>query len=576
MTTAIQGAYVPFTCSNLTQTVTRSGSTWVGLNALDLVTSTINFSRVYTLTFTISGTAYPSSISIESIQANGITITRVSPTVITISSEYINSEGVKINNWAYFKLLLKYLRVVTDNSVWPNPACTISTSITDGTTTLTGALTVSSREATLSTPTLTTNRNNTFSVTLNWTASTANFGTWSNQYYIYKDNTITPIAIITGNPGYTDTSADKNQHTYYIKAVDPIIESSLASSIVNSLEYFMIYGSTSLATAKNSTWTVRTLPAGSSWNRPVVGNLILTTTNAATTNAATSIDGVIWSSVSMPSVGPWTAGVWGNNKFISLKDGSTNQYATSNDGITWTSRTLPVTSTWNRLAYDNNLFILLSSNQNYCYTSTDGITWTSRILPSVATYDYGQPKFGNGKWIICGYSAGLATSTDGITWTQQAGATTTIAGSGNSNSAKYANGKWVLAGYINSIFYSSDAISWTGVTLPAGATGTAFMYGPPVYESNKWVVLRGGTSKSSVCYSSDGVSWTAVTLSGGSWGATPYAWQGPESSNGIFKILTSGNVLYTSTDGVTWTLETYPLGETARGISNTSNPVWPN
>jgi len=139
MTTALQGPYVAFTCTNLTQTLSYTeGVSSVSIPDLVFIPSTSNYSRVYTLTLTINAPSQAASILLSCSLLNGLSLTRVG-NVYTISSQYTNSEGIVINNWPYFMLALKNLSMVAANSDL-GESFSIATSITDETTTLTGSL----------------------------------------------------------------------------------------------------------------------------------------------------------------------------------------------------------------------------------------------------------------------------------------------------------------------------------------------------------------------------------------------------------------------------------------------------
>jgi hypothetical protein len=218
--TSIQGPYTAHTATNLTQTITRISSAQA-ISSIILTPSPNNYTRVYTLTFTISGLATPSNISIDSTIANGIPFTRVSSTVITVSSQYNLPNGVTVNNWPYFQLLLQNLRIITSGSTWPNPAFTISTSLSDGTTSLTGSISVGSLNAVSpTTPTLSATRPSASSVALTWTLSTQSTGTGVTGYYIYKNGSSTPTVDVTSGLTWTDSSAGTGVTTYMVRAHD--------------------------------------------------------------------------------------------------------------------------------------------------------------------------------------------------------------------------------------------------------------------------------------------------------------------------------------------------------------------
>lgn len=560
MTTAIQGAYVPFTCSNLTQTVTRSGSTWVGLNALDLVTSTTNFSRVYTLTFTISGTAYPSSISIESIQANGITITRVSPTVITISSEYTNSEGVKINNWAYFKLLLKYLRVVTDNSVWPNPACTISTSITDGTTTLTGALTVSSLSAIApSAPVATGLRLSRISTSISWSASTQSLGPGIGGYEVWKDGSLLVTIPGTSTLSYIDNTASIAAASYYVKAYDltgspiySVSSNTISISLINSV-FVTGYTNGAVKGLQTSidgiTWTAQAVPNNTAvYEVPVLASKTMLSIVKGTTESAYSIDGLNWTASTLPFT--CTDIKTNGTIFVATRGINTSSFAYSSDGITWSTGSFPISATWS-ISYFGPLWVATGSSSTYL-TSSDGITWTSRASPNT---NFSPVAYGGGVYIAYyGTTGDMYTSTDCISWTLR----TNIL-PGVNQKFSYTNSQFVglPANVGGTGCYSSNGITWSTFSVPT-TPGTPY-WCPPAYGAGKWVSVNSNTSATTIgLYSTTLSSWTTSTVTSGGYAVGNYTWNTPIIlyKNNLFVTIGSWGTskwVITSPDGVTWT-----------------------
>lgn len=147
MTTAIQGTYTGYTINNLTQSFNYTeGGAALTLAPITLTTG-LNYSRVYTLTFTIQKSQFDPTppvqldgIRIACSNLNGMPLTKTG-NVYTLSSEYINSEGVKLNNHAYLKLALKALSIQFTNTDI-NESFVVMTSFTDGTGVTTGQFTV--------------------------------------------------------------------------------------------------------------------------------------------------------------------------------------------------------------------------------------------------------------------------------------------------------------------------------------------------------------------------------------------------------------------------------------------------
>jgi hypothetical protein len=131
------------------------------------------------------------------------------------------------------------------------------------------------------------------------------------------------------------------------------------------------------------------------------------------TAAASSTDGITWTTRTMPSAA-WTASTYGNGLFVAVS--TTSSAASSTDGITWTLRTMPANTLWYGVAYGNGVFASVSGNNiTTAASSTDGITWTLRTAPAAFWYGVG---FGNGVFVtVSQTTSSAAISTDGTTWT---------------------------------------------------------------------------------------------------------------------------------------------------------------
>ena len=129
---------------------------------------------------------------------------------------------------------------------------------------------------------------------------------------------------------------------------------------------------------------------------------------------AYSLDGFSWHlATSYPEYTRWDLVRYGNGKFIAMPN-SAAMVAYSIDGITWTSATLPFSSNWYSLCYGGGKFVALAGNDQTVYSS-DGITWTQGSMPD--TSNWRAVCYGNGKFVAVNESNKAAYSTDGITWT---------------------------------------------------------------------------------------------------------------------------------------------------------------
>lgn len=200
-------------------------------------------------------------------------------------------------------------------------------------------------------------------------------------------------------------------------------------------------------------WTARTCPSGRKY-AVAYNSSFYVCPIANTTTCLTSVDGVVWTSRTLPAANDWR-GIACNSDIWVIVSGS--GFATSTDGITWAPRVVEALP-WTSIAWDGRLFIAVqASGSNLCTTSPDGIVWStvsmgSAIWQGIAT---------NGSiWVAVG--AGCSTSEDGVTWTSR-----TIPGSYWQGVAW--NGSVFCAVRDGANAISSDGINWiAGTTVPWG------------------------------------------------------------------------------------------------------------
>ena len=281
-----------------------------------------------------------------------------------------------------------------------------------------------------------------------------------------------------------------------------------------------------------SNWTAGgALPLSGYWNSLAYGNgVFVAVGNTNGQNAATSTDGMTWTSRAMPSLNdanlPWQAITFGNGKFVALPGNSndTNTIsAVSTDGVTWTTGTLPSAS-WKSVAYFNGQFVAASApgglaNNAHLVTSTDGLTWTSVSLkaPSAGWLSVAG---GNGLTVVAGNTE--ATVNDGQSWSVKKSFPVT----GKQTALAFGNGTFVvLFDGVTTAANSADADTWTSRTLPASLSGPGLTYGYHTFVA---------VSRSNNLTSSDGVTWTTQTLP-----TSTYGWSAVASGNNRFVAISS-------------------------------------
>lgn len=255
------------------------------------------------------------------------------------------------------------------------------------------------------------------------------------------------------------------------------------------------------------TWTQRTLPASVFWSDVVYGDKFVAIAGGGswysgaavsplytspTTTAATSTDGINWTSRTMPVSERWSAIAYGNGRYVAIAGGplNSNVAAHSTDGITWTQSTLPQSTSWTSIAYGNGVFVA-ASRGTIAATSPDGVTWTERTLPSGngggwSSLVYGDQFIltasgqGTGNQIATGYGGTniYATSPDGVIWTSRTLPftsywTKTLYGNGQylmlsvSNGATDTGGSGIPQPVSGAGLLSSDGLNWSKVVMPA-------------------------------------------------------------------------------------------------------------
>lgn len=173
--------------------------------------------------------------------------------------------------------------------------------------------------------------------------------------------------------------------------------------------------STSAAVSLNGIdWTTVTIPSGTYMSGSVAyGNGVYVLTSFTSTVAASSVDAISWTARTIPanSGGKVT---FGNNTFVS--SGASGNGATSSDGATWNAETLPAYQVW-ALTYGNGFFVGTGNDgtNGIAIRSLDGKTWYSVILEGSISMYY--LSFGNGVFVTSALGTSLGyTSIDGLVW----------------------------------------------------------------------------------------------------------------------------------------------------------------
>lgn len=251
--------------------------------------------------------------------------------------------------------------------------------------------------------------------------------------------------------------------------------------------------------------------------------------------------------------------VYANGLFIAYdnKWQYNGNVVTSTDGINWSRYPRPVANKniyAESITYGQGLYVMVGFS-GIIETSTNGQTWTSRT--SGSTSQFYSITYGNGLFVACGAAGLLKSSTDGITWdTRTAGTTNYI------QKVVYGNGLYVYANFGTSLGTSTDGISWTYATVTSFVNDTVsniydITYGNGTYVAvgTKGISGVSGGRSGYIATSTDAVTWTSRS--------TIYSYIDlVDYTNGVFFI--KGFYYYgndtndyrtfnqTSTDGITW------------------------
>lgn len=248
------------------------------------------------------------------------------------------------------------------------------------------------------------------------------------------------------------------------------------------------------------------------------------------------------------------------------------------EGPTWTARTIPAAN-YKDQAWGADRFMLVGgegSDEVIAFSTDFGATWTEATtipvsgggtIPSVA--------YGNGFWLAGLNAVAVIKSTDGgVTWIEYPSS------SYAKTSLRFLNSKfWFISAgsSTNLVRETTDGISYTSRTMPATTN-----WQDMAYSGTRHVAL----ALDRMAYSDDdGVTWNAgASFASGSWnrmqygngvfvaidqsgfvkvtadGVTVTTVAGPANfrdilfAQGVFISCGAGDEIYTSEDGLTWTL----------------------
>lgn len=226
---------------------------------------------------------------------------------------------------------------------------------------------------------------------------------------------------------------------------------------------------------------------------------------------------------------PVFALAYGNSLFVAhINNGF---IASSSDGTTWTAQAtfLPVALVVG-LLYDGTRWLAWVSSR--VFTATDLSSWTeqAQVSANYIAYD-------SGTYVAVGSGGSISTSTDLVTWTSRTSGTTETL-----NHVIHDGARWVAVGNTGVSLTSTDAITWTLVTTASSGNWNR------VASTGTTMVATSSLTPFAWRSTDSGASWSPVTTTLTSSGQVIYA--------GSQFVIAKSSIIYTSSDGDTWTTQT--------------------
>ena len=281
----------------------------------------------------------------------------------------------------------------------------------------------------------------------------------------------------------------------------------------------------------------------------------------------TSTDGVTWTSRAMAPAGPGEghrayALTYGSSGFVAA--GYSGFLAHSVDGVTtWSPHTLALSRRFISVAHDGVRYCAVGSNGAFA-SSTDGVTWTQQSGPSGGGYSFWSAiSYGEGLFTAVNYDGDIASSTDCSSWTERySESSQTLYDVLYGGSRFVAVGSsWENGASTSLVLVSDDGQSWsrTSSGLPAGDS----FLNTVGYGNGRFVAVgtKDEYSAPLLVTSADGVQWVErpSPFDANYWGSgyTEELYS-ITYGNGLFVAV--GDRLWTSPDGLSWTLRSQYLG----------------
>lgn len=209
----------------------------------------------------------------------------------------------------------------------------------------------------------------------------------------------------------------------------------------------------------------------------------------------------------------------------------------------------------NALAWSGSVFVAIDPNGSLA-TSTDGANWVYATAGTLANQTWASVAWSPQLGLFAAVSVGgvgsrIATSPNGTAWTLRTG---TDIGAWSSIVWSPELGIFVVVSTTSQAAISSDGITWTPVSLGASSQWRSVAWSPDL--SLFVAVANSGTYR--VTVSPDGTNWSPVAAALSSTSPYGVVWSSVHQMFAAIINAGSPSMIYTSTDGLTWTATDSP------------------
>jgi hypothetical protein len=177
-------------------------------------------------------------------------------------------------------------------------------------------------------------------------------------------------------------------------------------------------------------------------------------------------------------------------------------------------------------------------------TATDKYDYW-RLTDGTQSFSPGTTGYGNGYFVSGGTGQStLLVSQDGNSWSSVSG----VSGQTTVGFIGYLNDRWISAATAgtNRIGYSYDLSTFSSVT-----TGDTQLWQGGAYGNSTYVLVGAVGGAKNVAYSTNGITWTTILIGAISFRSVSFG-------AGLFVGVGDTGAIYTSPDGITWTVRVSP------------------